>query len=55
MPNEEMRRRRNVYDYNGEYEFVTVQHWTSPDIEDPWHDARFSNRPGVKGDFHFSE
>jgi hypothetical protein len=24
-------RRRNVYDYEGEYEFPAVQHWTPPD------------------------
>jgi hypothetical protein len=23
-------RRRNVYDYDGEYEFATVQHWIAP-------------------------
>ena len=23
-------RRRNAYDYDGEYEFPTVQHWTAP-------------------------
>jgi len=27
----EQARRRNVYDYDGEYEFPTVQHWTAPD------------------------
>jgi len=25
-------RHRNVYDYDGEYEFPTVQHWTAPVI-----------------------
>jgi hypothetical protein len=30
--NEEPRpRHRNVYDYDGEYEFPTMQHWTAPD------------------------
>jgi hypothetical protein len=24
-------RHRNVYDYDGEFEFCTVQHWTAPD------------------------
>jgi hypothetical protein len=23
-------RRRNVYDYHGEYEFPTAQHWAAP-------------------------
>jgi hypothetical protein len=27
--------RRNVYDYDGEYEFPTVQHWTAPDVPAP--------------------
>src|SRR5689334_12230025 len=27
---EPSQRHRNVYDYNGEYEFPTVQHWTAP-------------------------
>jgi hypothetical protein len=32
-PNEEPPpRNRNVYDYDGEYEFLTVQHWTAPDV-----------------------
>ena len=26
-------RRRNVYDYDGEYEFHTVRHWTAPKAE----------------------
>jgi hypothetical protein len=25
-------RHRNVYDYDGEYELPTVQHWTAPDV-----------------------
>jgi hypothetical protein len=30
QPNEESQlRQRNIYDYNGEYEFPTVQHWTA--------------------------
>jgi hypothetical protein len=24
-------RRRNVYDYDGEYEFLLAQHWTAPE------------------------
>ncbi len=24
-------RRRNAYDYGGEYEFTFVQHWTAPE------------------------
>jgi hypothetical protein len=24
-------RRRNVYDYDGEYEFTIVRHWTTPE------------------------
>jgi len=36
-------RHRNVYDYEGEYEFLTAQHWTAPD--EAARDARFSNRP----------
>jgi hypothetical protein len=24
-------RYRNVYDYDGEYEFLTAQHWSAPD------------------------
>jgi hypothetical protein len=28
-------RHRNVYDYDGEYEFPTVQHWTAPVIRTP--------------------
>ena len=32
--NEEPRpRHRNVYDYDGEYEFLTAQHWTAPDAK----------------------
>jgi hypothetical protein len=32
--NEEPRpRHRNVYDYDGDYEFVTAQHWTAPDAK----------------------
>jgi hypothetical protein len=27
---EPSQRHRNVYDYDGEYEFPTVQHWTAP-------------------------
>jgi hypothetical protein len=29
QPNEPPRH-RNIYDYDGEYEFPTVQHWTPP-------------------------
>ena len=29
------KRRRNAYDYDGEYEFPTVQHWTAPVIRSP--------------------
>jgi hypothetical protein len=25
-------RPRNIYDYDGEYEFPTVQHWTAADV-----------------------
>jgi hypothetical protein len=25
-------RDRNTYDYDGEYEFPTVQHWTAPEV-----------------------
>jgi hypothetical protein len=28
-------RDRNVYDYDGEYEFATVHHWTAPDGSRP--------------------
>jgi len=28
QPNEQPRH-RNIYDYDGEYEFPTVQHWTA--------------------------
>jgi len=31
QPNERPQpRRRNIYDYDGEYEFPTAQHWTAP-------------------------
>jgi hypothetical protein len=31
QPNEQSQlRQRNIYDYDGEYEFPTVQHWTAP-------------------------
>jgi hypothetical protein len=55
--NEEPRpRHRNVYDYDGEYEFLTAQHWTAPDEAARRRDARFSNRPvAVKSDFRFCE
>jgi hypothetical protein len=34
--NEEQRpRHRNVYDYDGEYEFLTAQHWTAPEEAAP--------------------
>ena len=33
-------RRRNAYDYDGEYEFPTVQHWTAPVTRAP-----FASRP----------
>jgi hypothetical protein len=30
QPNEQSQlRQRNIYDYDGEYEFPTVQHWTA--------------------------
>jgi len=33
QPNEQSQpRHRNIYDYDGEYEFPTVQHWTAPVI-----------------------
>ena len=28
-------RHRNVYDYDGEYEFPSAQHWTAPDVLAP--------------------
>jgi hypothetical protein len=28
-PPNEQPRHRNIYDYDGEYEFPTVQHWTA--------------------------
>src|SRR5215831_981356 len=28
-------RRRNVYDYDGDYEFPTSRHWTAPDVLAP--------------------
>jgi hypothetical protein len=34
QPNEQPRR-RNIYDYDGEYEFPTVQHWTAPVVPAP--------------------
>jgi len=31
QPNEQSQpRHRNIYDYDGEYEFPVVQHWTPP-------------------------
>ncbi|HET8918751.1 MAG TPA: hypothetical protein VFN27_03635 [Xanthobacteraceae bacterium] len=31
QPSEQLQpRRRNAYDYDGEYEFPTVRHWTAP-------------------------
>jgi hypothetical protein len=31
QPNEQSQlRQRNIYDYDGEYEFPAVQHWTAP-------------------------
>jgi hypothetical protein len=36
QPNEQPQpRRRNIYDYDGEYEFPTVQHWTATVIRAP--------------------
>jgi hypothetical protein len=33
QPNQQSQpRHRNIYDYDGEYEFPTVQHWTAPDV-----------------------
>jgi hypothetical protein len=29
---ESTQRHRNAYDYDGEYEFPTAQHWTAPDV-----------------------
>jgi len=26
---------RNAYDYDGEYEFPTTQHWTAPGVPEP--------------------
>jgi hypothetical protein len=47
-------RHRNVYDYDGEYEFVTAQHWTAPDEAARRRYVRFSTRPvGGKSDFRF--
>jgi hypothetical protein len=28
-------RHRNIYDYDGEYEFPVVQHWTAPRVPAP--------------------
>jgi hypothetical protein len=33
-PNEQPRH-RNIYDYDGEYEFPTVQHWTAQGLPAP--------------------
>jgi len=33
-------RHRNVYDYDGEYEFPSVQHWTAPDVQHGRRDVR---------------
>jgi hypothetical protein len=45
-PNEELRpRHRNGYDYDGEYEFLTAQHWTTPDERARPRDVRFFTRP----------
>jgi hypothetical protein len=36
QPNEQPQpRHRNIYDYDGEYEFPTVQHWTAPGVPAP--------------------
>ncbi len=36
QPNEQPQpRRRNIYDYDGEYEFPTVRHWTAPSVLEP--------------------
>jgi hypothetical protein len=33
QPNEQPQlRHRNIYDYDGEYEFPIVQHWTPPGV-----------------------
>jgi hypothetical protein len=35
-PTEQLQQRhRNIYDYDGEYEFPTSQHWTVPGIPAP--------------------
>ena len=36
QPNEQPQpRRRNMYDYDGEYEFPTARHWTAPGVPEP--------------------
>ena len=30
---EQLPRHRNVYDYGGEYEFPSAQHWTAPSVK----------------------
>jgi hypothetical protein len=37
QPNEQppQQRHRNIYDYDGEYEFPTAQHWTVPGVPAP--------------------
>jgi len=35
QPNEQPQpQRRNIYDYDSEYEFPAVRHWTTPGV--PW-------------------
>ena len=35
QPNEQPQpRRRNIYDYDGEYEFPIVPHWTAPGVSE---------------------
>jgi hypothetical protein len=37
QPNEQPQpRHRSIYDYDGDYEFPTVQHWTAPVTRAPF-------------------
>ena len=33
--NEQPQPHRNIYDYDGEYEFPIVEHWTAPGVPAP--------------------
>ena len=45
QPNEQPQpRRRSIYDYDGDYEFPTVQHWTAQSLEHRSCHVRFSAR-----------